>query len=236
MLLDLTEEEKEKADLEAAIAKVAAFKEKEVELKDGYDCGIDPKEFDEMNSKLPPRNDAQTVAATLKIYGPIENSKSSYILENSSEIVNVFQKPNLEQPISIPVKCAYDRIFKGVYSKKYINLFENQLTSEPFNHLQTNQSKSQTNKISTDATQATTSGTAPIIHTVDVDEDSDATPSPPPQVRQKNTPPHGSVLFVDPNLLNLVPTPEVEQTKPQTPLLASITHFQQGVSDFLETL
>jgi hypothetical protein len=53
LLLDLTEEEKEKADLEAAIAKVAAFKEKEIELKDGYDCGIDPKAFDEMNSKLP---------------------------------------------------------------------------------------------------------------------------------------------------------------------------------------
>jgi hypothetical protein len=37
------------------------------------------------------------MAATLNIYGPIDNSKSSDILENSSEIVNVFQKPNLEQ-------------------------------------------------------------------------------------------------------------------------------------------
>jgi hypothetical protein len=33
--------------------KVAELKNKEIELKDTYDCGIDPKEFDEMNSKLP---------------------------------------------------------------------------------------------------------------------------------------------------------------------------------------
>jgi hypothetical protein len=178
LLVNLTGEEKEKAEIEAAILKVAELQNKEKDLEDTYDCGIDPKAFVEMNSKLPPRNDAQTMAATLKIYGPIDNSKSSDTLENSLVIGNVFQKPNLEQPISIPVKCAFERIFKGVYSKKDLNLSENQHTSEPFNHLQTNPSKSQTNKISTDAAQATTSGTASIIHTVDVDEDYDATPSP----------------------------------------------------------
>jgi hypothetical protein len=188
VLEDATEEEKEKSEIEAAIEKIATLKEKEVELKDGYDCGIDPSVFDDMNSKLPLRNNPETMAATLKIYGPITNSKSSDTLENSSEVVNVFLKPNSVQPFSIPVKWAFNRIFKGVNSEKDLTLSENQHRSKPFNPLQTNPSESQANKISTDAAQATTSGTAPIIHTVDVDEDSDATPSPPPQPRPKNTP------------------------------------------------
>jgi precorrin-2 methylase len=44
-LEDATEEEKEKVEIEAAIEKVATLKGKEVELKDGYDCGIDPSVF-----------------------------------------------------------------------------------------------------------------------------------------------------------------------------------------------
>jgi hypothetical protein len=45
------------------------------------------------------------------------------------------------------------------------------------------------------------------------DEDFEATPPPP----QKNTPPHQFVLFVDQVILNLVATPEVDQTKPPSP-------------------
>ncbi|KAK2408976.1 hypothetical protein QL285_044438 [Trifolium repens] len=90
LLTDLTEEEKEKDDLEAAIAKVNALKEKELELKDDYDCGIDPKEFDDMYSKLPPRNDPQSLADQQTLYGPAYGKNPEY-LGNSSAFRNVFK-------------------------------------------------------------------------------------------------------------------------------------------------
>ncbi|KAK2389261.1 hypothetical protein QL285_062864 [Trifolium repens] len=196
VLLDATEEEKEKAEIEEAILKVAELEEKEKKLEDTYECHIDPSKFDEMYSKLPSRDDPQTLAANQKIYGPVGNGKSSDNLDNSSALINVFQKPTFKQPILIPVKCAYDRIFKGVNSKKDLTLSENQHRSKPFNPLQTNPSESQANIISNDAAQATTSCTAPVIHSVDDDEESEATP-----------PPHKSPE----------PTPEVDKTKPSSP-------------------
>jgi hypothetical protein len=60
LLLDATEEEKEKVEIEAAVKKVADFKEKG--LKDTYDSGMYPKDFDEMYYELPTRDDPQTVA------------------------------------------------------------------------------------------------------------------------------------------------------------------------------
>jgi hypothetical protein len=83
----------------------------------------------------------------------------------------------------IPVKRVFDRIFKNVNSEKDFPLSENQLLSEPFNKLQTNPSESQTNTVCNDAAQATTS-TAPVIHSMDEDEDSDRTLSPPPKENQ----------------------------------------------------
>jgi hypothetical protein len=137
LLLDLTEEEKEKADIDAAIAKVEALKEKEVELKDGYECGIDAKEFDDMHSKLPQRNDPHNLAAQQTLYGPADGKNPTY-LGNSSAFRNVFK--TLQHPPLIPVKRAFDRIFKGVNSEKDLTLSENQPLSEPFNTLQTNPS------------------------------------------------------------------------------------------------
>ena len=51
-MLEGTDEEKEQALKDDAIAKVEALKQKEESLKDGYDCGIDPKVFEDMYSKL----------------------------------------------------------------------------------------------------------------------------------------------------------------------------------------
>jgi hypothetical protein len=137
LLTDLTEEEKEKADLEAAIAKVEAVKEKEVKLKDGYECGIDPKVFDEMHSKLPQRNDPDNLAAQQTLCGPADGKNPTY-LGNSSAFRNVLK--TLQHPPLIRVKRAFDRIFKGVNSEKDLTLSENQPLSEPFNTLQTNPS------------------------------------------------------------------------------------------------
>ncbi|KAK2416943.1 hypothetical protein QL285_039293 [Trifolium repens] len=213
LLLELTEEEKEQAERDAAVAKVEAPKEKEVLLKDGYECGIEVEEFDEMHSKLPQRNDPQNLLAQQTLYGPGDGKNPTY-LGNNSAFRNVFKR--LQHPPLIPVKLAFDKIFKGVYSKKDLALSENQPSSEPFNTLQTNPSKSQTNSIYNDAAQTTTS-IAPVIHNVDEDEDSDRTPSPPPQKFES---------LINKELSTLEPFPEPEenqpnddQNKPQTPPL-----------------
>jgi hypothetical protein len=72
LLLELTEEEKEQAERDAAVAKVEALKEKEVLLKDGYECGIEAEEFDDMHSKLPQRNDPHNLLAQQTLYGPAD--------------------------------------------------------------------------------------------------------------------------------------------------------------------
>jgi hypothetical protein len=164
-----------------------------------------------MHSKLPQRNDPHNLLAQQTLYGPADGKNPTY-LGNSSAFRNVFKK--LQHPPLIPVKRAFDKIFKGVYSKKDLALSENQPSSEPFNTLQTNPSESQANSICNDAAQATTS-TAPVVHDVNEDEDSDRTPSPPPQKFES---------LINKNLSTLEPSPEPEenqqhdaQNKPQTP-------------------
>ncbi|WJX93455.1 hypothetical protein P8452_74974 [Trifolium repens] len=224
VLLEATEEEKEQAEMEEAILKVAKLKEKEEKLEDTYECHIDPSQFDEMYSKLPTRDDPQTLCANQKIYGPVGNGKSSDNLDNSSALTNVFQKPTFKQPILIPVKCVYDRIFKGVNSKKDLTLSENQHRSKPFNPLQTNPSESQANIISNDAAQATTSCTAPVIHSVDDDEDSEATPPPHTPSPRKLTSPEKSIFYISPNTLKLEAAPKPNQSKPSSPPTAEQTN------------
>jgi hypothetical protein len=73
VLLDATEEEKEQAEIEAAILKVAELKEKEKDLEDTYDCDIDPSEFDDMHDKLP-KKDAQQTLELQKIYKDMDNA------------------------------------------------------------------------------------------------------------------------------------------------------------------
>jgi hypothetical protein len=66
LLVDATEEEKEKVELEEKLKKIAALeqKEKETELENSYNCGdsVDERALDKMYSKLPTRDDPQTVA------------------------------------------------------------------------------------------------------------------------------------------------------------------------------
>jgi hypothetical protein len=102
-LEDVTEAEKEQAELAAALEKIEALKEKEKLLENTYDSGIDPKEFEDMYSKLPPLTGQWTMYGTVN--GKIPDT-----------IINVFQK--LKHPLVVKVKRAYDRIFDGVYSKE----------------------------------------------------------------------------------------------------------------------
>ncbi|KAK2410438.1 hypothetical protein QL285_045801 [Trifolium repens] len=69
LLMDLTEEEKEEAVVQAALAKVAEFNKKQEALKDTYDCGIEESAFDDMHKKLPKRNDPHNLLAQQTLYG-----------------------------------------------------------------------------------------------------------------------------------------------------------------------
>jgi hypothetical protein len=160
-----------------------------------------------MYSKLPPRNIPDDVLAQQTLYGSADGKFATYI-GNKSAFRDYFKR--LQHPSEIPVKRAFDRIFKGVNSEKDLTLSKNQPSSEQFNPLQTNPSESQTNSICNDAAQATTS-TAPVIHSVD--EDSDRTPSPPPQ----KSPTHNDISILEPTPDSEDIQPEKNQDKPPTP-------------------
>ncbi|WJX33604.1 NADH:ubiquinone reductase (H(+)-translocating) [Trifolium repens] len=175
ILEDLTEEEKEEAVVQAALAKVAEFNKKQEALKDGYDCGIDEAAFVDMHKKLPKRNDPHNLLEQQTLYGN-ETGKFSNFLGGSKGLRDYFRR--LQFPSEIRVKHAFDKFLKGVNSEKVIDLSENQPSSEQFNLILPNPSESQANFICNDAAQASTS-TAPAIQ-LSLDDDSDKTPSPPP--------------------------------------------------------
>jgi hypothetical protein len=162
-----------------------------------------------MYSKLPPRNTPDDVLAQQTMYGSADGKYSTFI-GNSSAFRDYFRR--LQHPSEIPVKRAFDRIFEGVNSKKDLTLSKNQPSSEQFNPLQTNPSESQTNSICNDAAQATTS-TAPVIQFVNVTEDSDRTPSPPPQKSLTNK----DISILDPTPDSEDMQTENDQVKPPTP-------------------
>jgi hypothetical protein len=93
VLRDLDDEEKEQADLQAALEKVEAQKKKEQELKDTYQSGIDPEVFDDMYSKLnlPERDILRNKSDSIGMYEPI-NGKFSDFLAHSTSYRNVFKK------------------------------------------------------------------------------------------------------------------------------------------------
>ncbi|KAK2403651.1 hypothetical protein QL285_053067 [Trifolium repens] len=211
LILEATDEEKEEALKDDAVAKVEALLKKEETLKDGYECGIDASEFDDMYSKLnlPERYALRKASSSVGMYG-LADGKTSTFIGNSSAFRDYFRR--LQFPSEIKVKHAFDKIFKGVNSKKDLTLSENQPQTEQFNPLQTNPSESQVNSICNDAAQATTS-TAPVIHSVNENEDSDKTPSPPPQ----KSPSNKEISILDPTSESEKPQPENDQDKPQSP-------------------
>ncbi|WJX33985.1 hypothetical protein P8452_22141 [Trifolium repens] len=93
ILKDLTEEEKEEAVVQAALAKVAEFNRKQDALMDGYDCGIDEAEFDDMHKKLPKRNDPHNLLEQQTLYGN-ETGKFSNFLEAAKDLVIISEDFN----------------------------------------------------------------------------------------------------------------------------------------------
>ncbi|KAK2455615.1 hypothetical protein QL285_003050 [Trifolium repens] len=226
LLLDLTEDEKEEAVMQAALAKVAEFNRKQEALKDGYECGIEESAFDNMHKKLPQRNDPHNLLEQQTLYGN-ETGKFSNFLGGSKGLRDYFRR--LQFPSEIKVKHAFDKILKGVNSEKVIDLSENQLSSEQFKLTLYHPSESQANFICNDAAQASTS-TAPAIQ-LSLDDDSDKTPSPPPtqspnhqeiptitpqQDGPQNDPQPNSEIVHHENTQTQPSSPQPENTEPET--------------------
>ncbi|KAK2457116.1 NADH:ubiquinone reductase (H(+)-translocating) [Trifolium repens] len=174
VLLDLTEEEKEEAKIQEALAKVAELNKKEEALKDSYDCDIEASAFDNMHKKLPQRDDPHNQLEQQTLYGSAFGKYSNFI-GGSSAFRDYFRR--LQFPSKISVKHAFDKILKGVNSEKVNDISENQPPSEQFNPILSYPSESQINSIYYAAEHASTSSAQVML-----DEDSDKTPSPPPQI------------------------------------------------------
>ncbi|KAK2436145.1 hypothetical protein QL285_021153 [Trifolium repens] len=215
LLLDLTEEEKEEAKIQEALAKVAELNKKEEALKDSYDCGIEASAFDNMHKKLPQRDDPHIPLEQQILYGPAFGKYSNFI-GGSSAFRDYFRR--LQFPSKISVKHAFDKILKGVNSEKVNDISENQPPSEQFNPILSYPSESQINSIYYAAEHASTSSAQVML-----DEDSDKTSSPPPQttITHKEIPtkttPKQTEPQNDPQPSSEIVQPENTQEKTTTP-------------------
>ena len=221
LLLDLTEEEKEEAKIQEALAKVAELSKKEEALKDSYDCGIEASAFDNMHKKLPQRNDPHNTLEQQTLYGPAFGKYSNFI-GGSSAFRDYFRR--LQFPSKISVKHAFDKILKGVNSEKVNDISENQPPSEQFNPILSYPSESQINSIYYAAEHASTSSAQVML-----DEDSDKTPSPPPQITithkeipTKTTPEHEPENQPQPGNTE----PETTQSEPEQQKSSEPDHGQ----------
>jgi hypothetical protein len=111
LLMDATEEEKAEAVEEDILKQVADLekreKEKEKELENSWESGVDPGEFDDMYAKLP-QNDVEQTLALQKIYKAIDNGKYPNYIVNGSVHASVLEKSTSKQPPLVPV----NRVFK----------------------------------------------------------------------------------------------------------------------------
>ncbi|KAK2409584.1 hypothetical protein QL285_045000 [Trifolium repens] len=102
-MMDLTEEEKEEAVIQAALAKVAEFNKKQEALKDSYDCGIEESAFDNMHKKLPKRNDPHNLLAQQTLYGnetAQASTSTAPIIQNLDEDSDKTPSPPPEIPVT----------------------------------------------------------------------------------------------------------------------------------------
>jgi hypothetical protein len=98
---------------------------KDALLKDTYDSGMDPKDFDEMHQKIPP---VAKLDSSLHVYGNADGKIPS-LLDNTQRSYDVFRKAHFNPMIR--VKRVFDKIFKGVNSLEESDLSENQPISNP---------------------------------------------------------------------------------------------------------
>jgi hypothetical protein len=95
MILDDTEEEREKAELEAALAvvaeKVAKEKEEQKKLENSWESGTKPNKDAHIDSVLSPKAAAE-ILANQKIYKTLDNGKYPDYIVNGLVNASVFEK------------------------------------------------------------------------------------------------------------------------------------------------
>jgi hypothetical protein len=234
LILNETDEDREKAETEATLAKVAKLeakeKEKEAALANSWESGVEPNKDAHIDSVLSPKAAAE-ILANQKIYKTLDNGKYPDYIVNGLVNASVFEKSTSIQPPLVPVKHIFENLLADIDPPKDCmkrrsysqckSLREECSKSEPFvskpkpsKPFQIKPPESQTNQLSDIAV----TGDAPSDHLVQNDEDSEETPP------QKNTPPHPSTSMVDQDTQTKVAIPEVDQTKPTSPPPSETDH------------
>jgi hypothetical protein len=121
LLMDVTEEEAEQADVEAALAKVAAFKakekEREKELENSWDSGgVEPNKDAHIDSELSPEA-AALLLKNQKIYKVLEKGKHPDYLVNGLAPANVYTISTLKQPPLVNTKHIFENLFTDIELK-----------------------------------------------------------------------------------------------------------------------
>jgi hypothetical protein len=207
LILNETDEDREKAETEATLAKVAKLeakeKEKEAALANSWESGVEPNKDAHIDSVLSPKAVAE-ILANQKMYKTLDNGKYPDYIVNGLVNASVFEKSTSIQPPLVPVKHIFENLLADIDPPKDCmkrrsysqckSLREECSKSEPFvskpkpsKPFQIKPPESQTNQLSDIAV----TGDAPSDHLVQNDEDSEETPP------QKNTPPHPSTSMVD---------------------------------------
>ncbi|KAK2443615.1 putative mitochondrial protein [Trifolium repens] len=127
-LMDLTEEEKEEAVIQAALAKVAEFNKKQEALKDSYDCGIEESAFDNMHKKLPKRNDPHNLLAQQTLYG----NETAQASTSTAPIIQNMDEDSDKTP-SPPSKIPVTETLSNSENVQPVNTQEKPTTPQPEN-------------------------------------------------------------------------------------------------------
>jgi hypothetical protein len=121
LIVDETEEERERAETEEALAKVAAFeakeKEKEAELVNSWKSNIPPNKDAHIDSVLAPEV-AQQIMAGQKIYKVLVNGKYPDYLVNGLVDANVYVQSTYIQPPLVSTIHCFENIFADINPRK----------------------------------------------------------------------------------------------------------------------
>jgi hypothetical protein len=187
-------------------------------LANSWDSGIEPNKDAHIDFVLSPEA-AALVMKNQKIYKALEKGKNPDYIVNGLALANVITQSTFIQPPLLNTKHIFENLFTDIEPKdshpkrrclpqceSLGELFPNGVYSYPkpksSKPPQISSQPTLTNQISDVAdTGDTHSG-----HLSEIVEE-----TPPHTPRPKNTPPHRSILFIDQALLNLEPTPEVDQ-------------------------
>jgi hypothetical protein len=232
LVCDETDEDREKAQLDEALAATAAQEAKDKanqeELDKSWESNVEPNKDAHMDSELTPEATTR-ILANQKIYKALENGKYPDYLVNGLARAIVIDESTFIQPPLVKLKHIFENLFAKIEppndsKPKRRCLPQCESLGETFPNGVYSYPKPKSSKPPQISPQPTlTNQLYDFAETCDTHsshllENEEETP--PQTPRPKNTPPYKYVLFIDQALLNLEPTPEDNQPEPtpqQTP-------------------